>query len=108
MKNSPLQTDHDISGEALPTSQGRLFPGQLVCSLAGRDKGRYYVVIGLDAAGRALLADGRSRPFNRPKRKNPCHVQITRKIAADLRDAGGGLRDEDIRAAISKLLNKEG
>ena len=52
-----------------------LKPGQLVRSLAGRDKGEHYLVLAATAPGRVLLVDGRRRTLNRPKRKNTAHLQ---------------------------------
>ena len=46
----------------------------VVLSLAGRDKGQYLAVIREDADG-VWLADGKHRPLERPKRKNPRHLR---------------------------------
>lgn len=74
--------------------------GQVVRSRAGRDKGGYLAV--LEAGGTwAVLADGRGRPLERPKRKKLRHLSATlkvlpegalatnRKLRAALREAGG-------------------
>ena len=37
-------------------------------SIAGRDKGRYYLILGIEGDA-LLLADGKYRPIGRPKRK---------------------------------------
>ncbi|MGB4682778.1 MAG: RNA-binding protein [Firmicutes bacterium] len=52
-----------------------LRPGQLVRSKAGRDKGKHYLVIKVNSPREVLLADGRSRPLSRPKKKNVIHLQ---------------------------------
>ncbi len=52
-----------------------LEPGQLVRSLAGRDKGKHYLVLGELDRKHVLLVDGRSRPVARPKKKNVAHLQ---------------------------------
>ena len=49
-------------------------PGQIVVAEAGREAGRRFVVIGLDADF-LYLADGDKRPLERPKKKNPRHVR---------------------------------
>jgi len=50
--------------------------GQVVKSIAGRDKDRLLVVAEA-AEGRVLVIDGKERPLQRPKRKNPKHVVPT-------------------------------
>lgn len=52
-----------------------LQPGQLVRSLAGRDKGRHYLVLQEIDHKYVLLVDGRRRPVARPKKKNKAHLQ---------------------------------
>ena len=42
--------------------------GTVVCSGAGRDKGKYMVVLSADEDF-VLLSDGKERPLERPKRK---------------------------------------
>lgn len=50
--------------------------GLVVKALAGRDKGGYYVVVGVE--GRyAAIADGKRRKLEAPKRKNIRHLQRT-------------------------------
>ena len=51
--------------------------GKIVCSVAGRDKGRFMVVVGANG-DRPLVCDGKERPLERPKLKNPKHLQITK------------------------------
>ncbi len=52
-----------------------LQPGQLVRSLAGRDKGKHYLVLREMDHKYVFLVDGRSRPLDRPKKKNKAHLQ---------------------------------
>lgn len=47
--------------------------GTVVCSGAGRDKGKYMVVMS-HMEGFVLLCDGKERPIERPKRKNTRHI----------------------------------
>lgn len=54
--------------------------GQIVKSLSGRDKDRYFVV--LEAKGEFVwLADGKMRKLEHPKCKKLKHIQITKTIA---------------------------
>lgn len=50
--------------------------GQIVKSVAGRDKNSFYVV--MQAAGaEAYIADGKLRKLSKPKRKNVKHIKAT-------------------------------
>ena len=51
--------------------------GTVVIAKAGRDKGKAFAVIEVLDARTVLIADGRSRPIERPKRKNVIHLQAT-------------------------------
>ena len=50
--------------------------GTIVCSKAGRDEGKFMVVIG-QKNGMPLVADGKERPIERPKTKNMKHLSLT-------------------------------
>ena len=50
--------------------------GTVVCSKAGRDKGDFMVAIG-EKDGYVLVCDGKHRPLERPKLKNPKHLAFT-------------------------------
>lgn len=52
--------------------------GTVVVSKAGRDKGCFMVVLD-EADGYVMVADGKERPLERPKRKNPRHLQKTNR-----------------------------
>ena len=52
-------------------------PGTVVKSLAGRDKGYLLCVVG-EEGGCILVCDGKERPLERPKKKNPKHVEVLR------------------------------
>jgi ribosomal protein L14E/L6E/L27E len=49
--------------------------GKIVISKAGRDKGRYAVIIGYD--GHVYIADGKEHKLSKPKRKNMRHLIVT-------------------------------
>ena len=50
--------------------------GLIVYAMAGRDKGRYFVVLEAEK-GYALIADGKTRKLAKPKRKNAKHLRMT-------------------------------
>ena len=48
--------------------------GMIVMSTAGRDKGYLLCVVG-EEDGYVLVCDGKERPLERPKKKNPRHIE---------------------------------
>lgn len=55
--------------------------GRVVYSAAGRDKGRFMVIVGSEGEY-PLVCDGKLRPLERPKLKNPKHLKPTGVILA--------------------------
>ncbi len=53
--------------------------GQIVCSKAGRDKG-YFLVVVEESDKFLYVADGKERPLERPKQKNPKHLMLTNTV----------------------------
>ncbi len=56
--------------------------GEIVQSTQGRDKGEYFVVVGV-VGNTLVLADGVKRTLDRPKRKNVKHVRLLPANVAD-------------------------
>lgn len=52
------------------------FRGQVIKSLAGRDKGYLMTVTSYDESS-VYVCDGKERRLGNPKRKNPKHIMIT-------------------------------
>ncbi len=81
--------------------------GQLVESIAGRDIGRWYLVVGAKDKW-MLLADGRRRKLSEPKTKQRRHVKTLGysdeewldKINADT------LSDEDVRQILNDFKKR--
>lgn len=53
--------------------------GDVVKSRAGRDRDQLFLVVEVKQDGTPLLCDGKLRPFERPKVKNPLHLQKTNR-----------------------------
>ncbi len=51
--------------------------GQVVCSKAGRDEGRVFIIIGIVDDKYVLVSDGDLRRFENPKKKRIKHLDIT-------------------------------
>lgn len=83
--------------------------GQVVKSLAGRDKGKPYLIIGFTAGDRVLLADGRMRTVKKPKKKNIKHLQPYRSYFPEIKERIrlGNLNDHAVRNALNILFSTE-
>jgi ribosomal protein L14E/L6E/L27E len=76
--------------------------GMIVTSRAGRDAGDRYVVVGVAEGDTVLVADGRKRAVDRPKRKNVKHL-IVHGPAHGVADRLRGrqrVTDEDLRETL--------
>lgn len=83
--------------------------GQIVRSLAGHDEGNLYFVI--DVAGDyLLLADGKTRKMNHPKRKRHKHAAPAgdwdHPIMEKLRSGKPPVSDREIRSALAAFQNE--
>lgn len=53
-----------------------IYPGRIVVSTAGRDKNRYFVVLSVEG-DYCLIADGKVRKVDMPKKKKIKHLRVT-------------------------------
>jgi ribosomal protein L14E/L6E/L27E len=74
--------------------------GQVVESMAGRDAGAIYLVVGFQGC-RLLLADGRGKKVGKPKMKNIRHVKSHGKAASLDAFTEGKVTDEFVRRALN-------
>jgi len=82
-----------------------LKPGQLVRSLAGRDKGKHYLVLRELDGKYVLLVDGHKRGIDRPKKKNKLHLQHYERCAEQVEQAGvEGLNDDRVIKALKEMV----
>ena len=72
--------------------------GCFAVSLAGHDRGRLYVIVGYQE-GAYLLADGRLKTLERPKRKKGRHLRM---ICGErpVFPSGKPIRNEEVKRAI--------
>lgn len=66
-------------------------------SMAGRDKGRLFAIIGRESENYVLIADGRLRKVQKPKKKKLRHVRVLGSIEID----GTGMTNRAVWAALS-------
>lgn len=81
---------------------------QIVVSLAGRDKGKLFLILETDG-DHVLIADGRGRRQEKPKRKKRKHIQFVSEsdsyAAAKIRN-GEKVLNSEIRKAIAEFLGE--
>ncbi|MDD4336006.1 MAG: KOW domain-containing RNA-binding protein [Firmicutes bacterium] len=92
-------------------SSGSPLLGQFVISKMGRDKGRLFVIVGLEENGYACIADGDTHKVSEPKRKNVKHLIVTRQVDEDIRtalEAGNSVTDEQLVTALRVYRPQDG
>lgn len=76
--------------------------GSVVRATAGKEQNGFYLVTALEGAF-ALLADGRHRPLEKPKRKNLRHIAPTSTVWET-----EGLTDRELRRRLLDFAAKGG
>ena len=87
-----------------------LMPGSIVLSRAGRDQGRWFVVMALPEEEYALIADGELRKVEKPKRKKRKHLQVTQELNSSLQQKlvdGTPVSNKEIRACLTAVKPHE-
>lgn len=80
--------------------------GQIVHSKAGRDKGRYFIVVGIVDRNYVLIADGDLRKINSPKKKKLMHLVCHDKFSQEIREKlleGKRITDADLRKSLQSM-----
>lgn len=80
--------------------------GQIVHSRAGRDKGRYFIVVGLIDDNYVLVADGDLRKIQSPKKKKIKHLVFHEKFADNIVDMlknNQRITDSDLRKTLQSM-----
>jgi ribosomal protein L14E/L6E/L27E len=82
--------------------------GQIVKSLAGRDQGTLYLIIGFEG-NRALSANGRNHTVQKPKKKNLKHLQPYRCVVPEIKERiqQGNLSDNAVRNTLNMIISAE-
>ncbi len=83
--------------------------GRLVKSVAGRDKGRYFVIMGIIDEQYVYIVDGDLRSKDRPKKKKLRHLKLCPEvltgIAGKLKE-GARIFDAELRSAIRTSISE--
>lgn len=86
-------------------------PGCVVRSKAGRDEGRYFIVLSLEGEEFAYVADGDLRKSEKPKRKRVKHLFVTEEMVSGLQKrlmAGETVENHELRSSLTAFKQKEG
>lgn len=82
---------------------GSIVRGMMAWSLAGHDRGKLYVIVRADEEY-AWLCDGKLRPLENPKKKKWKHIQVMKRIPAELEAlAWEDIRNEEIKHSIKTV-----
>ena len=87
-----------------------VIPGRIVRSKAGRDEGKYFIVIALEGDEFALVADGDRRGMEKPKRKRVKHLFVTEETISGLQgrlEAGEAVENHELRDWLKAFRQKE-
>ncbi|MDO4288224.1 MAG: KOW domain-containing RNA-binding protein [Eubacterium sp.] len=85
--------------------------GQVVRSLAGRDKGQFMVVLELLDQGCVAICDGGLRKISNPKKKKVKHLAKTNHIVTMIKeklDNGERLNNAEIRKCLESFNVDDG
>jgi len=83
--------------------------GSIVEATMGRDKNKFFVVVGIIDENHVLIADGNSRTIDKPKKKKLKHLKGGHKVSLEIRDRIiGGIRvfDAEIRKILKDFESK--
>ena len=75
-----------------------LTKGSVVISKAGRDKGYFLTVMNITEEG-VFVCDGKERPVERPKKKNPLHLANTNYVLTEEETA----TNRSLKRALSRF-----
>lgn len=84
--------------------------GQLVSSCAGRDQGRFYVIVEVVNSSSVKVVDGDLRRVERPKLKNVKHLVPYKKEVTSIMEKlrnGQRITNEQVRLALKETLSEE-
>ncbi|KMT21217.1 LSU ribosomal protein L14E [Clostridium cylindrosporum DSM 605] len=85
---------------------GEITLGQIVHSRAGRDKDRYFIVVGIVSSEYVLLADGNLRKIGNPKKKKVKHLVLHDSLALEIKERlkdGKKVLDADLRKCLQSM-----
>lgn len=85
---------------------GEIVLGQVVHSRAGRDKDRYFIVVGIVNRDYVLISDGDLRKIDKPKKKKIKHLVVHDISASSIKEkfeANTRVSNSDIRNFLKSM-----
>jgi ribosomal protein L14E/L6E/L27E len=87
-------------------SENPIEPGRIVRTRAGRDKGRFFLVVDVLDDEYVHIVDGELRKLARPKRKKRKHLEPTKDVHEGLRckiEQGSRIFDAEVRSCLKNM-----
>ena len=84
-----------------------ILPATLVEAIAGRDKGKFFVVIDITENGYAFICDGRRRKISSPKKKKIKHIKsldYSLDVIKEKMEKGNKISNSDVKKSIREGL----
>lgn len=83
--------------------------GKAAVSIAGHDKGKFFIVVEAVGGGCINVADGKFRTLSAPKKKNLRHIEFTGDTLPPELISGGRIKatDKDISEFLEKTFGAE-
>ncbi len=63
---------------------GKIQIGQVVKSISGRDKDRYFIIVSIVDEDYVLISDGRLRKIQNPKLKKLKHLKLMKAVSENM------------------------
>ena len=87
-----------------------IYPGQIVVSLAGRDKDKYFVVLDVIDNSYCHISDGNIRKTDKPKKKKIKHLRFTGEELSVVKvklESKETVTNSLIKNELRKILNNQ-
>ena len=97
MNNEPKENRYN-------SSKSGFIKADIVISINGRDAGKRFLVIGTDD-GYSLIADGKGRRYEKPKRKKNKHLKFEDKATGSIKEKleeGTKITNNEIRRFLAE------
>lgn len=83
--------------------------GQIVVSRAGRDKGKFFIVAGIENELYLYISDGSLRKVEKPKKKKVKHLKLTDEVVSPISEKLEKklkVNNSEIRKSLAEYQNR--